>query len=210
MSDVVVASPRGNGTALFRLPCNFVASAPNAESIPAGGLPEVAFAGRSNVGKSSLINGLVRRRNLARTSSTPGRTQLLNFFNLGDQLMLVDLPGFGYAKANKKEVQRWTKFTEAYLLGRQQLRRVCFLIDSRRGLMEQDREVMSRLDDTAVPYQIILTKIDKLKASERNTLIPAIETELKTHPAALNEVLLTSSEKNIGIDELRDVLAGLL
>ncbi len=193
---------------LFLGPCDFVLGAAALNQIPDDRLPEVAFIGRSNVGKSSLINALTNRKGLARTSNTPGRTRQLNFFNLGDQLMLVDLPGYGYAKASKSEVAEWNELIRDYLRGRAPLRRVCVLIDSRHGLKPNDIELMEMLDEAAVPYQLVLTKSDK-----KQTLLPeqaGIDAIRDKHPALHPEVLLTSSEKGIGIAELREALYSLI
>lgn len=194
------------GKSLFLGHCDFVAGAMNSPALPPMTLPEVAFAGRSNVGKSSLLNALTGRNSLARTSQTPGRTRQLNFFNLGDRLMLVDLPGYGYAKASKKDIKSWTDLTKDYLCGRANLRRTCLLIDSRRGLGEVDIEYMKMLDESAVPYQIILTKADKLKKSEEEKLLAKTQEIIAKHPAAMPSVMLVSSLKGINIDKVRDEL----
>ncbi|MCY4065501.1 MAG: ribosome biogenesis GTP-binding protein YihA/YsxC, partial [Rhodospirillaceae bacterium] len=154
------------GRLLFAQECSFVAGVVQVGGLPPDALPEVAFAGRSNVGKSSLINALTNRKALARTSNTPGRTQQINFFDLGGRLCLVDLPGYGYARASKDKVRRWNALIRDYLRGRASLRRVCLLIDARRGLTPGDREIMGLLDASAVSYQIVLTKSDKLHESE--------------------------------------------
>lgn len=200
---------REAGRLLFAQEARFILAAAEAAQVPASALPEVAFAGRSNVGKSSLVNALTGRRTLARTSTTPGRTQQLIFFDLGGRLMLVDLPGYGYAKAPKKDVDRWTRLTRGYLKGRPQLRRVLLLIDSRHGLKDVDRAVMRELDQAAVSYQLVLTKSDKVKAEALKRLIEATATELARHVAAHPEVAVTSSEKGKGIEELRAMLAEL-
>ncbi len=176
------------------------------ELLPPPNLPEIAFAGRSNVGKSSLINALTNRKTLAKASNMPGRTKEINFFRLADRLMLVDLPGYGYAKAPKKEVRAWTRLVKLYLAGRPNLRRVCMLIDSRHGIKEADTQIMELLDETAVSYQVILTKSDKIKPSALPLLIEASIQTLKKHPAAHPEILTTSAEKKQGIDTLRNEL----
>ncbi|WP_366554993.1 ribosome biogenesis GTP-binding protein YihA/YsxC [Aquibaculum sediminis] len=200
---------REAGRLLFAQEALFLLAAVSAEQVPASDLPEVAFAGRSNVGKSSLVNALTGRRTLARTSNTPGRTQQLIFFDLGGRLMLVDLPGYGYAKAPKSDVERWTRLTRNYLKGRPQLRRILLLIDSRHGLKDVDRAVMRELDSAAVSYQLVLTKSDKLKAGALNARLQETAAELAKHVAAHPEIAVTSSEKGDGIEELRAALADL-
>ncbi|MBL4740976.1 MAG: YihA family ribosome biogenesis GTP-binding protein [Sneathiella sp.] len=197
------------GRLLFAQECQFVAGAATLDRLPDLPLNEVAFAGRSNVGKSSLINALTNRNTLARTSNTPGRTQQINFFDLGGRFSLVDLPGHGYAKASKTKIAARTDLVNTYLKGRAKLRRVCLLIDSRHGLKEVDREIMTMLDMAAVNYQIILTKVDKSKQSELKVVIEKIEKELSKRPAAHPEVFLTSSMKGIGVEELRAELASI-
>ena len=194
---------------LFAGACDFVAGAMSAEQLPPPGLPEVAFAGRSNVGKSSLINALTGRKTLARTSTTPGRTQQINFFDLGGRLMLVDLPGYGYARASKTLVRAWTQLVMLYLKGRSCLRRVMLLIDARRGIGDGDREVMAALDEAAVSYQVVLTKGDKEKPAALDRLLDDIANEIAKHPAAHPEVLVTSAHEGTGIAELRALLAAL-
>lgn len=197
------------GRVLFAQECNFVLGAAKPEHIPATDLPEIAFAGRSNVGKSSLINALTGHKNLARTSNTPGRTQEVNFFNLGDRLMIADLPGYGYAKVSKFRVKQWTGLVNTYLKGRAQLRRACLLVDARHGLKESDRDVMNMLDTAAVSYQIILTKADKVSAGGLDKLVSGIVSEASIHTALHPEVLPTSSRKGHGIERLRAELAML-
>lgn len=198
------------GRLLFAQECMFVAGAATLEMLPELPLNEVAFAGRSNVGKSSLINALTGRNTLARTSNTPGRTQQINFFELGSRLSLVDLPGHGYAKASKTKIADWTDLVNTYLKGRAKLRRVCLLIDCRHGFKVVDREIMEMLDRAAVNYQIVLTKTDKSKKDELDVIIEKMETELSKRPAAHPEVFLTSANKNTGIEELRAELASLV
>ncbi|WP_417320019.1 ribosome biogenesis GTP-binding protein YihA/YsxC [Emcibacter sp.] len=201
------------GRLLFTQNCDFVMGSPVLENLPPTDLSEIAFAGRSNVGKSSLINALTGRKTLARTSNTPGRTQMLNFFLLGKleelALYLVDLPGYGYAKVSRSLVNQWTKLMKNYLRGRPNLRRVYVLVDSRHGLKEGDREIMSLMDESAVSYQIILTKVDKLKKGEQEKVREKTEQAIKKNVAAHPEVILTSSVKGDGLDELRASIAAL-
>ena len=197
------------GRVLFTQKCEFVISAAAFDQLPDSEPPEIAFAGRSNVGKSSLLNALAGRKNLARTSNTPGRTQQVNFFNLGERLMLTDLPGYGYARATKSIVEKWTRLIKSYLKGRVQLRRVCLLIDSRHGMKDTDREAMDLMDAAAVGYQIILTKCDKVKASELENLLEKTHKEIAKHVAAHPDIMVTSSFKSQGILELRATLADL-
>ena len=198
-----------SGRLLFAQNCNFLISAASFNQLPDTDLPEIAFAGRSNVGKSSLLNALTGRKNLARTSNTPGRTQQVNFFDLGGRVMLTDLPGYGYAKAAKSVVDQWTRLIKSYLRGRVQLRRVCLLIDSRHGLKDTDREAMVLMDEAAVAYQIVLTKCDKIKAAELEKLLVKTDKEIAKHVAAHPEILVTSSFKSLGIEEMRATLATL-
>ena len=172
-------------------------------------MPEIAFAGRSNVGKSSLVNALTGRKTLARTSNTPGRTQLLNFFALGEELLLVDLPGYGYARASKSLVRQWTGLIRDYLRGRRELLRVYLLIDARHGLKDSDREIMGSLDEAAVSYQIVLTKCDKMKGHDLKAMIEKTNAEAKRHPAAFPSIAVTSAHKAKGIAELRAEIATL-
>lgn len=204
-----VAAALEAGRLLFARECRFAAAASSLASLPAFALPEVAFAGRSNVGKSSLVNALVGRTALARTSQTPGRTQQINFFDLGGRLMLVDLPGYGYAKASKSRVAGWTALVEAYLKGRPVLRRTCLLVDARHGLKESDRAAMTMLDAAGQPYQIVLTKADRLGGAARREVARRVAAEVRQRPAAHPEVALTSASEGIGIAELRAELASL-
>lgn len=197
------------GRLLFAKECDFVWGADALNQLPEADLPEVAFAGRSNVGKSSLVNALTGRKTLARTSNTPGRTQQLNFFNLGNRLKLVDMPGYGYAKESKEKVEAWNNMVRRFLRGRVTMQRALVLVDSRHGLKPNDEEIMEMLDRTAVPYVVVLTKIDKVKPNELDAVRKATELALKKHPAAFPEIHVTSSEKNIGIAELRASLATL-
>jgi GTP-binding protein len=198
------------GRRLFAASCRFLGGAASLRQIPVSDLPEVAFAGRSNVGKSSLINALTGRKMLARTSNTPGRTQQINFFDLGGRLILADLPGYGYAAAPKATVERWTHLVEAYLRGRARLRRALLLIDARHGILAADHQVMALLDRAAVSYQVVLTKGDKVAPSRLAELATQVEAALAVHAAAHPYVLATSATKNLGIAELRAVLAELV
>lgn len=187
----------------FAGPCDYVLSAMKVEQLPDMDLPEVAFIGRSNVGKSSLINALTGRNALARVSQTPGRTRQLNFFNLADTVHLVDMPGYGYAKAPKDEVKEWNYLIKDYLRGRVTLRRVFLLVDARHGMKETDTAFLKLLGESAVSTQIILTKADAVKPAELDKMIKETEGKLKKSPAALPSVLAVSSEKTTGIPELR-------
>lgn len=190
---------------LFSGPVSFLKSAPSLKFLPDPTAPEIAFAGRSNVGKSSLLNKLANRTGLARTSNTPGRTQELNFFEVGDplRLRLVDMPGYGFAKAPKEVVRKWRFLVNDYLRGRAVLKRALVLIDARHGLKDIDRELMKMLDDAAVGYHLVLTKADKIKASELDAVTAATAAEARSHSAAHPEILVTSSETGLGIDMLR-------
>jgi GTP-binding protein len=195
---------------LFAGPCDFFWGTGDINSLPPQGLPEIAFVGRSNAGKSSLINALTNRKGLARVSHTPGRTREINFFNLGGKLVLTDLPGYGYAKASKTLAAEWQTLIFAYLSGRATLKRVALLIDSRRGVMDIDRAVMELLDRAAVSYGLVLTKIDELKPAEAENALAAAITEARRHTAALEEIHATSSRDGIGLTELRTGLAQLI
>lgn len=197
------------GRLLFARECTFVIGVARLEQVPATDLTEVAFVGRSNVGKSSLVNALTGRNTLARTSNQPGRTQQLNFFDLDGRLMLVDLPGYGYASAPKGVVEQWTRLLRAYLKGRPVLRRCCLLIDARHGVKDVDREMMAMLDTAAVNYQAVLTKADKPGAGQLADRLAALTSELSRHPAAHPRVLVTSARDGIGIAALRAMLAAL-
>lgn len=190
---------------LFSGRVEFLLSAPQLKFLPEPTAPEIAFCGRSNVGKSSLLNALTGRKALARTSVTPGRTQELNFFEVGDptRFRLVDMPGYGFAKAPPKVVENWKRLVRDYLRGRPVLKRALVLVDSRHGLKDVDRDMMKLLDESAVTYRVVLTKADKLKASELEEVRAAVEAEARRHPAAMPVLHVTSSEKKMGIDELR-------
>ena len=197
------------GRALFAKTCTFVIGCARLDQLPAHDKVEVAFAGRSNVGKSSLINGLTRRRDLARASATPGRTQQINYFDLADTVYLVDLPGYGYAQAPEKQVKSWNELVFTYLKGRPTLRRVFLLIDSRHGVTKKDEEVMTMLDKAAVVFQVIMTKCDKPNKTELTKNRAAVEAAIKKHTAAYPEVIVTSSQKDIGLDDVRSQIAEL-
>jgi GTP-binding protein len=199
------------GEALFKGPCTFVKGVVRIDDLPRDGRPEIAFAGRSNVGKSSLINALTGQKSLARVSVTPGRTRELNFFTLGKdgQLLLVDMPGYGYARASKAEVKGWTRLIRDYLKGRRELKRVFLLIDARHGLKESDRETMTLMDEAAVSYQGVLTKSDKPKAAELAAIEAKVSVELAKRPAAYPQLIVTSARTGAGIPELRAAIASL-
>lgn len=205
MSDEADTERAERARKVFAGPITFLKSAPALKFLPDAAVPEVAFAGRSNVGKSSLINALTNRNGLARTSVTPGRTQELNFFDVGVPLAfrIVDMPGYGYAKAPKDIVRQWRFLVNDYLRGRAVLKRALVLIDSRHGIKDVDREVLAMLDEAAVSYRLVLTKADKIKASALEEVHAATSAEARKHPAAHPEVIATSSDKGMGIAELR-------
>jgi GTP-binding protein len=194
---------------LFSAPCAFVAGAASLDAIPPAGLQEVAFAGRSNVGKSSLINAVLRRKSLARVSQTPGATRQINFFALGEKLVLVDLPGYGFAQASKSLARAWQSLIFSYLRGRTCLKRVILLIDARRGLMPADSEAMRILDEAAVSYLVVLTKLDKLAETEREHARLNLRERVSRHAAAYPDILATSSFTGEGLDALRLHIAAL-
>jgi len=200
--------PEERARKLFAGPIEFLKSAPELKFLPDPNVPEIAFAGRSNVGKSSLLNALTNRNSLARTSNTPGRTQELNFFDVGSppQIRLVDMPGYGFAEAPKDLVKRWRFLVNDYLRGRAVLKRALVLVDSRHGLKDVDREMMRMLDDAAVSYHIVLTKGDKVKASALGAIYEATMVEAAKHPAAHPSIFTTSSETGSGIAELRTAI----
>ncbi|MBM3507223.1 MAG: YihA family ribosome biogenesis GTP-binding protein [Alphaproteobacteria bacterium] len=198
------------GRLLFAKPCTFVWVAGTVAELPPDELPEVAFAGRSNVGKSSLLNALVGQKALANVSQTPGRTQKLNFFELDGRLRLVDLPGYGYAKVAKDKVDAWTQLIEDYLRGRPSLRRALLLIDARVGIKDSDEAALRVLDAAAVATRVVLTKVDKVKAGELAEQKDAVARRLKDHAAAFPEVAVSSAQTGAGIAELRADIAALV
>jgi GTP-binding protein len=195
---------------LFAGPCDFVWGATSAENLPPPQLNEVAFVGRSNAGKSSLVNALTGRKSLARVSQTPGATRQINFFNLAGRLMLVDLPGYGFAKRSRAEAEGWQEMIFSYLRGRSRLRRVALLIDARRGVVESDSQVMALLDRAAVSYGLVLTKADELKNADQPKALEEAAAQAAKHTAALAQVQLTSALRGTGIPELRAHLAALI
>lgn len=198
-----------NGKQLFKQPCTFVLGVAKLEQLPISEIPEVAFAGRSNVGKSSIINALTSQKALAKTSNTPGRTQQLNYFNLNEKVHIVDLPGYGFAQAPEAIVKQWQQLIFAYLQGRVNLKRVFLLIDSRHGVKKVDTEIMDMLDKAAVTYQIVLTKTDKISAVTLQKVLAETHEIVKKHGAAYVDILATSSEKKQGLDELRAEICSL-
>ena len=196
------------GRLLFAGGCEFIAAANNMKALPPVTLPEICFAGRSNVGKSSLVNALTGRRMLARASQTPGRTRQLIFFNLANRLQIVDLPGYGYAAAPKTDIKAWTGLTRKFLAGRPSLQRVFLLIDSRRGVGRLDEDLMHLLDDAAVSWAVVLTKSDKLKPTQIDKTVRETYAKISRHVAAYPEIFITSSETKYGIEYLRAHVAG--
>ncbi len=201
--------PREAGRLLFAGPVTFVKGVVAMAGLPPADRVEVCFAGRSNVGKSSLINALTGRKTLARASNTPGRTQEINYFALGESRYLVDLPGYGYAEAPVAVVAKWQALLKQYLAGRQTLRRAFVLIDSRHGIKAVDAEILKLLDRSAVTFQAVLTKVDKINRAEREAVIEQVKGALAKHPAAYPEIVVTSSEKGEGIETLRAIIATL-
>lgn len=200
---------REAGRLLFTGPIDFLKGVVAMDGMPPPDRLEVCFAGRSNVGKSSLINALTGRKNLARASNTPGRTQEINYFTAGDSRYLVDLPGYGFAEAPKAIVEKWQRLLKAYLAGRQTLRRAFVLIDTRHGIKAVDEEILTLLDRSAVTFQVVLTKADKVKTSDHAAIVTQVRAALQKHPAAYPEIVMTSSEKGDGIETLRAIIASL-
>ena len=198
------------GRLLFSKEKSFVKGVVDMQGLPSPDKIEVCFSGRSNVGKSSLINALTNRKGLARASNTPGRTQEINFFSIQEKHYLVDLPGYGYANAPIKVVEKWQNLLKQYLAGRQSLRRAFVLVDARHGVKKVDTEIMSMLDSSAVTFQVVLTKLDKVKEKDQENILEQVRTRLQKHPAAFPEIILTSSEKGWGIQTLRSVIAMLV
>ena len=203
------AATAEKGRLLFAGGADFLKGVVAMDGMPPGDRVELCFAGRSNVGKSTLINALTGRKALARASNTPGRTQEINFFTLGETRYLVDLPGYGYANAPVKVVEKWQRLLKAYLSGRANLRRAFVLIDARHGTKPVDAEIMKLLDRAAVPFQVVLTKSDKVKPEAREKMLAQVRASLTGHPAAYPELVLTSSDKGEGIETLRAIIAGI-
>ena len=204
------ASSHEKGRLLFAGQTEFVKGVVAMSGLPDADRMEVCFAGRSNVGKSTLINALTGHKALARASNTPGRTQEINFFTAGESHYLVDLPGYGYANAPLPVVEKWQRLLKQYLSGRQTLRRAFVLIDARHGVKKVDHEIMSLLDSSAVTFQCVLTKVDKVKLVDREKVLDQVRGELSKHPAAFPEMVVTSSEKGDGIETLRAIIATLV
>jgi len=197
------------GRLLFAAGSDFLKGVVAMDGMPPGDRVEVCFAGRSNVGKSTLINAVTGRKALARASNTPGRTQEINFFTIADSHYLVDLPGYGFANAPVKVVEKWQKLLKAYLSGRANLRRAFVLIDSRHGVKPVDEEIMDLLDRSAVPFQVVMTKAEKIKKDEMVKILAQVREALAKHPAAYPELVVTSSDKGVGIETLRSIIAGI-
>ena len=209
LADAPDLEAREAGRLLFAGPVDFVKGVVAMDGLPPADRPEVCFAGRSNVGKSSLINALTGRKALARASNTPGRTQEINFFAAGPAHYLVDLPGYGYAEAPLAIVEKWQRLLKSYLSGRQTLRRAFVLVDTRHGVKAVDEEIMALLDRAAVTFQVVLTKADKVKEADHPAVLDQVRAALVKHPAAFNGIVLTSAETGLGIETLRALVAGL-
>ncbi len=207
IAEVEDPEPLEAGRRLFSKTAEFVTGAVSWQGLPPADRCEVCFAGRSNVGKSSLINALTGRRSLARTSNTPGRTQQINFFTLDGRINLVDLPGYGFARAPRKSVERWQRFQKSFLAGRPNLRRVFILLDARHGVKKPDDEIMLLLDSAAVTFQAVLTKVDKIKRTALEQVLTGVSANLIRHPASFPGIALTSAERGDGIETLRAVIA---
>lgn len=203
------AEAREKGRLLFAGPVDFVKGVVAMDGLPPADRIEVCFAGRSNVGKSSLINALTGRKSLARASNTPGRTQEINYFAMGEERYLVDLPGYGYAEAPVAVVEKWQRLLKEYLSGRQTLRRAFVLIDARHGVKKVDEEILTLLDKSAVTFEVVLTKADKISLAQREKVLAQVRGALAKHPAAYPEIVVTSSEKGEGMEVLRALVAGL-
>lgn len=201
-----MTAPDREAELIFSRSCDFIAGVAELSALPDATLPEIAFAGRSNVGKSSLINALTGRKSLARTSRTPGRTQQLNFFDVSGRFILVDMPGYGYASVSKTQKEAWQVLIRDYLRGRPSLRCVFVLVDSRHGVKDSDREMMKLLDECAAPYRIVLTKADEIKQSERDHAARAAAAIIKQHAAGHPQPVFTSAHGKEGLDELRDII----
>ena len=210
LADEPEFDAKEKGRLLFAGPVDFLKGVVAMVHMPPADRLEVCFAGRSNVGKSSLINALTGRKNLARASNTPGRTQEINFFTLGEERYLVDLPGYGYAEAPVAVVAKWQALLKQYLAGRQTLRRAFVLIDTRHGVKDVDEEILKLLDKSAVTFQVVMTKADKVNTATREANIAQVQAALKKHPAAYPEIVVTSSEKGEGIETLRAIIATLI
>ncbi|WP_323041087.1 ribosome biogenesis GTP-binding protein YihA/YsxC [Gemmobacter sp.] len=209
LADEPEDAAREKGRLLFAGPVDFVKGVVAMPGLPPADRVEFCFAGRSNVGKSSLINALTGRKNLARASNTPGRTQEINYFALGDSYYMVDLPGYGYAEAPVAIVAKWQALLKQYLAGRATLRRVFVLVDMRHGVKSVDQEILTLLDKSAVTFQVVLTKADKVNKATRDETIAQVQGALGKHPAAYPEIIITSSEKGEGLETLRAIIAGL-
>jgi len=210
LADMPDEAALETGRLLFCGPVDFVKGVVAMQGLPPADRLEVCFAGRSNVGKSSLINALTNRKNLARASNTPGRTQEINFFALGDTRYLVDLPGYGYAEAPLAIVAKWQALLKSYLAGRQNLRRVFVLIDARHGVKDVDEEILRLMDRSAVTFQVVLTKVDKISLADKAAVIEQVKGALAKHVAAYPQIIVTSSEKGEGIETLRAVIATMV